>query len=344
MKIRNFLFVIALLSGMAALAQTTKSTANQAKPTFVAMFYNVENLYDTQDDPKISDEEFTPNGRVPWTEDRFQTKIEHIGQVMTDIVKPEMPDLIGFAEIENKHVLEILTTSAALSKTKYSIVHFDSPDERGIDVAMLYNPATFKVISSEPLQVILPSGDRTRDILFVKGKLNSGEILNVFINHWPSRREGTELSEPKRMAAANVLRLKLDEIQKLEKSANILILGDFNDEPSNNSITQGMKAMTPEKPFETNNLYSLLYPQFKIGDGSLYYKDWDLFDQIIVSGNMLSRKKGMRTSVSDASIFKAEYLLFKNKSGESRPNRTMGDKYFGGYSDHLPVYVKFNLN
>jgi hypothetical protein len=102
--------------------------------------------------------------------------------------------------------------------------------------------------------------------------------------------------------------------------------------------------MTPEKPFETNNLYSLLYPQFKNGDGSLYYKDWDLFDQIIVSGNMLSRKKGLRTSVSDASIFKADYLLFKNKSGESRPNRTMGDKYFGGYSDHLPVYVKFNLN
>ena len=255
-----------------------------------------------------------------------------------------MPDIIGFAEIENKPVLEMLVSTATLRKTKYGIVHYDSPDERGIDVAMLYNPATFKVISSEPLQVILPGGDRTRDILYVKGKLNSGEMLNIFINHWPSRREGTELSEPKRMAAAIVLRTKLDAIQKLEKSPNILILGDFNDEPSNNSITQVIKALAPEKPFETNNLYSLLYPQYKNGDGSLFYKDWDLFDQIIVSGNMLSNKKGMRTAVNDAAIFKADYLLFTSKSGESRPNRTMGEKYFGGYSDHLPVYVKFNLN
>lgn len=341
MKIRNLLFAIALLPWFAAWSQSAKNTDKQP---FVAMFYNVENLYDTQDDPKINDDEFTPTGKVPWTEERLQTKIEHLGQVISDITSPGMPDIIGFAEIENKPVLEMLVSTATLRKTKYGIVHYDSPDERGIDVAMLYNPATFKVISSEPLQVILPGGDRTRDILYVKGKLNSGEMLNIFINHWPSRREGTELSEPKRMAAAIVLRTKLDAIQKLEKSPNILILGDFNDEPSNNSITQVIKALAPEKPFETNNLYSLLYPQYKNGDGSLFYKDWDLFDQIIVSGNMLSNKKGLRTAVNDAAIFKADYLLFTSKSGESRPNRTMGEKYFGGYSDHLPVYVKFNLN
>lgn len=341
MKIRNLLFAIALLPWFAAWSQSANNTNRQP---FVAMFYNVENLYDTQDDPKINDDEFTPTGKVPWTEERLTNKIEHLGKVISDIASPGMPDIIGFAEIENNLVLEMLVSSAPLSKTKYGIVHYDSPDERGIDVAMLYNPATFKVISSEPLQVILPSGDRTRDILFLKGKLNSGEMLNVFINHWPSRREGTEISEPKRMAAAEVLRTKLDEIRKSEKSPNILIMGDFNDEPSNNSISQGIKALNPEMPFGSNNLYSLLYPQFKNGDGSLYYKDWDLFDQIIVSGNMLSQKNGLRTSVKDAAIFKADYLLFTNKSGESRPNRTMGEKYFGGYSDHLPVYVKFKLN
>jgi hypothetical protein len=343
MKIRNLLFAIALLSCVAVVAQPVKSKTKATQRPFVAMFYNVENLYDTINDPKTNDDDFTPAGKIPWTGARLQTKIEHTGQVIVDIASPAMPDLIGFAETENQQVLEMLTSSALLAKSKYSIVHYESPDERGIDVAILYNPSTFSVVSSEPLHVALPGNDLTRDILYVKGKLNSGEILHVFINHWPSRREGSEISEPKRMAAASVLRAKLDAIQKLEKAPNILLLGDFNDEPSNNSITQGLKALSPDMAIANNNLYVLLDAEFKKGEGSLYYKDWDLFDQVIVSGNMLSRKKGLRTSVSDAGIFRAEYLLFKNKSGELTPNRTMGAKYFGGYSDHLPVYVKLYL-
>lgn len=344
MKIRNLLFALALLPMLAVVAQPSKKNAKPARQPFVVMFYNVENLYDTVNDPITNDDEFTPSGKVPWTTERLYTKIKHTGQVIADITGPAMPDLVGLAEIENLNVLEMLTTSAGLSKTTYSIIHFDSPDERGIDVALLYNPATFKVITSEPQQVTLPDSDLTRDILYVKGKINSGEILHVFINHWPSRREGSEISASKRMAAANVLRDKLDLLQKLEKNPKIVILGDFNDEPSDNSITQGLKALAPDQAITNNNLYSLLYPEFKKGEGSLFYKDWDLFDQVIVSGNMLSGKKGLRTSVKDAGIFNADYLLFKNKTGESRPNRTMsGDKYYGGYSDHLPVYVKFNL-
>jgi len=342
MKIRYILLVAALLPWLATSAQSSQKNTKTAKQSFVAVFYNVENLYDTQDDPKINDDEFTPAGKVPWTEERLQTKIEHISQVLTDIASPAMPDLVGFAEVENQQVLEMLTSSAGLNKIKYSIVHYDSPDERGIDVAMLYNPGTFTVISSEPLQVMLPGNDLTRDILYVKGKLRSGEIMHVFINHWPSRREGSDISAPKRMAAADVLRAKLDVIQKLEKSPNILILGDFNDEPSDNSITNGIKALNPVTKISNNNIYSLLYPNLTRGEGSLYYKDWDLFDQVIVSGNTLTRKKGLRTSLTDAGIFKADYLLFKTKTGEERPNRTMsGEKYFGGYSDHMPVYVKF---
>jgi len=344
MKIRNLLLAIAFLPMLATFAQPAKKTSNASKNTFVAVFYNVENLYDTVNDPKINDDEFTPSGKVPWTEERFDTKIKHIAQVITDIKSPAAPDLIGMAEIENLQVLEMLTSSATLSKFKYSIVHYDSPDERGIDVALLYNPSTFKVILSEPLPVTLPDNDRTRDILYVKGKLNSGEILHVFVNHWPSRREGSEISASKRMTAANVLRARLNVIQAVEKSANILILGDFNDEPSDKSITDGLKAMNPIEAISNNNIYSLLYPQFKKGEGSLYYKDWDLFDQIIVSGNMLSRKKGLKTTVENAGIFKAEYLLYKDKNGELRPNRTMSsDKYFNGYSDHMPVYVTFGL-
>jgi len=344
MKIRNLLFALAFLPMLTVFAQEAKKNAKPAKQPFVAMFYNVENLYDTINDPKINDDEFTPAGKVPWTKERLETKIKHTAQVISEIASPALPDLVGFSEIENLLVLEMLTSSTALSKTKYGIVHYDSPDERGIDVALLYNPTTFKVVSSEPLHVTLPDNDLTRDILYVKGKLNSGEILHVFINHWPSRREGSEISAAKRMAAASVLRNKLDAIQKLEKSPNILILGDFNDEPSDKSITEGLKALSPDQAISNNNLYGLLYPEFKKGEGSLFYKDWDLFDQIIVSGKMLSNQKGLRTSVSNAGIFNSEYLLFKSKNGESRPNRTMSsDKYFGGYSDHLPVYVKFEL-
>lgn len=344
MKIQHLLLAVILLTGSVSTAQPAKNNKTAKKP-FVAMFYNVENLYDTRNDPKTDDDEFTPKGKVPWTEERLEEKIRHIGQVITDIAVPAVPDLVGFAEIENKEVLEMLTASALLQKNRYGIVHYDSPDERGIDVALLYNPATFIVISSEPIPVELPDNDRTRDILYVKGKLKSGETLHVFINHWPSRREGTELSEPKRMVAANTLRTKTDALQKLEKSPNILILGDFNDEPSDNSITKGLNAQDPAKTISSNNLYSVLYPYMARGEGSLFYKDWDLFDQIIISGNMLNNKKGLNSSVKDAGVYKAGYLLFTNKAGESRPNRTMSsEKYFGGYSDHLPVFIKFNVN
>lgn len=341
MIVRNFLLACALLPMLATFAQPAKKNIKSAHQPFVAMFYNVENLYDTQNDPKTNDDEFTPSAKVPWTEERLQAKIKNLGQVIADIKKPAMPDIVGLAEIENRQVLEMLTSSALLNRTKYGIVHYDSPDERGIEVALLYNPSTFKVLLSEPLHVTLADNDLTRDILYVRGKLVSGEILHVFINHWPSRREGSEISAVKRMAAAQVLRAKLNIIKAVEKSANILILGDFNDEPSDKSITDGLKALNPDKSFNSNSLYSLLYPQFRKGEGSLFYKDWDLFDQVIVSGNMLSQKKGLHTTVKDAGIFNAEYLLFKNnKSGESRPNRTMStDKYYGGYSDHLPVYV-----
>jgi len=345
MKIRHYLLLIALLPWIAACAQPSKSNKKTKKQPFIAMFYNVENLFDTQDDPKINDEEFTPGGKVPWTDERLNTKIKQIGQVMTDIASPAMPDLVGFAEVENIRVLEMLVSSASLNKTKYNIVHYDSPDERGIDVALIYNPSTFKVIESAPLQVVLPGNDLSRDILYVKGKVKSGDILHVFVNHWPSRREGTQVSEPKRMAAANVLRAKIDSIRRIEKSANIILVGDFNDEPSDKTIAEGLKAKSPDMAINKTDLYNLLYPEFTKGEGSLYYKDWDLFDQIIVSGNMLSRKKGLRTSIEQAEIYRAEYLLYKDKNGVSRPSRTMsGDKYFGGYSDHLPVFVKINLN
>ncbi len=253
-----------------------------------------------------------------------------------------MPDIIGMAEVENRSVLEQLIDLPEMAAVKYGIVHYDSPDERGIDVALLYNTKTFTVLSSEPVPVTLDGGiDRTRDILYVKGKTEGGTILNIFVNHWPSRREGSAESENKRMTAASVLHQKIQELLKNDIKANILVMGDFNDNPDNRSITEGIGALPPVGPFKPENLYDLLYPKFKSGSGSLYYKSWDLFDQIIVSGSMLKKSKGLNCSPEDAGIYKAKFLLYTNNNGDERPNRTMGNKYFGGYSDHLPVYVTF---
>jgi len=344
MKIVSLIALLSLVFCLHSCAQPVKNKNAVSKATFTAMFYNVENLYDTRNDPATDDDEFTPQGRIPWTEERFRTKLDHTAEVIKDLVKPAFPDVIGFAEIENDYVLDELVKNEIVSAKSYKIVHYESPDERGIDVALLYNSKTFTVTKSEALKVTLPGNDQTRDILYVKGKVTTGEMIHIFINHWPSRREGNEISDPKRMAAAKVLRTKLDEIQKADKNANILIMGDFNDEPSDNSIVKGIGAYKAEPVFKSSNLYNLLYARFQKGDGTLYYKDWDLFDQIIVSGSLLNKNKGLRTSASDAEIFKADYLLYyDNKAAESKPNRTMGSKYFGGYSDHLPVFVKFKL-
>lgn len=344
MKIISLIALTSIVFSISGCAQPVKTKNLSDSKTFSAVFYNVENLYDTQNDPLTNDDEFTPQGRISWTEERFEKKLDNISKVIGDVLAPAFPDVVGLAEIENKYVLDELVKSNKIKSVGYNIVHYDSPDERGIDVALLYNPQSFTLIKSEPLKVVLPDNDKTRDILYVKGKLTSGDIMHIFINHWPSRREGTELSDSKRMVAAKVLKLKVDELLKLDKNANILIMGDFNDEPADNSIVKGIGAYKAEPVFKPTVLYNLLYSKFLKGEGSLYYKDWDLFDQIIVSGNLLSRNKGLRTSASESGIFKADYLLFYDKkAAESKPNRTMGNKYFGGYSDHLPVFVKFKL-
>lgn len=307
----------------------------------MVMFYNVENLYDTTNDPSTDDEAFLPSARIPWTGQRLELKITHIAQVISQIAPQSFPVLVGMAEIENEGVLQMLVASKSLQTAHYQYVHYDSPDERGIDVALLYDPARFTVTASEPLRVVLPAGDRTRDILYVKGKTPDGNTLHVFVNHWPSRREGTEISEQRRLLAAGVLHAKIESIRKNQADAAILIMGDFNDEPSDKSITMGIPAYRPEENPRPGVCYNLLYNAFVAGKGSLYYKDWDLFDQIMVSGNLLTSKKNIHTSVDAAGIFSPKYLLHTDRSGKQKPNRTQGEKYFGGYSDHLPVYVNF---
>ncbi|MFA6838095.1 MAG: endonuclease/exonuclease/phosphatase family protein [Dysgonamonadaceae bacterium] len=313
--------------------------------TFSIMFYNTENYYDTVDDPEILDDDFTPKGFRNWTEERFNDKTEKIAKVIEDIVSPDFPDIIGLAEVENKEVMMALLNQLRKNHNPhYSFVHFDSPDERGSDVAMIYKTDTFKIIETYPIKVQLPGiEDRTRDFLYVKGRLKNEEILHFFFVHFPSRRAGTEETERRRYFVASELRNEVQKVMLKESDAKIIVAGDFNDTPDNNGIDEILNA---QKTFENPNhdkLYNLLYPRYQKGLGTTYHKGWLLFDQFLVTGNLLSAGK-TQCSHENADIFNPRYLLFINKNGESKPDRTYSGKYTGGYSDHLPVYLRLTLN
>jgi len=205
-------------------------------------FYNVENLFDLVDDPKTKDEEFTPTGEKKWTSERYQTKLDHLTKVVAGM---EYPAILGISEVENEQVLKDWCEKTSMSQHDYGIVHYDSPDFRGIDVGLLYQKKAFKVEKSETIQINFPKeiveDYTTRDVLVVKGILQNLPVT-IFVNHWPSRRGGLEKSEPKRMYVAQQVRKKVDEILKNDANANIILMGDFNDEPENNSLRKGLNA------------------------------------------------------------------------------------------------------
>jgi predicted extracellular nuclease len=330
---------------IAAMVILGLASAAKKPDHFTAIFYNTENLFDTINDPAIADEEYLPDAAIPWNTARYKTKISHISRVLASVDQPAFPDIIGLAEIENRSVLENLVNSDNMKAGNYRIVHYDSPDERGIDVALLYKSKSFKLTNARPVRVKLPgtTNDKTRDILYVKGIALKSTTLHIFINHWPSRRGSQEASEALRIEAARVLRYQVDSVLKTNPSANILIMGDFNDNPVDKSIEVVLGSNPPETSPSPSLLYSILLPRFKSGEGSLYYKSWDMFDQIIVSGNMLRGSKGLTCKPENAEVLKPEWILYKNKSGLMLPNRTSSShEYFGGYSDHLPVFVRFS--
>lgn len=303
-------------------------------------FYNVENLFDTKNDPLTKDEDFLPSGKLNWTEDRYNFKLQRIAEV-TEKLKGELPVFMGMVEVENKQVVKDLITTTSLKTGNYDLVHKDSPDRRGIDVALIYRKDFAKLKGYESLNVDL--GDvLTRDILYAKFELKDQEVLHVFVNHWPSRRKGQEASEYKRLKAANVLKAKTDKILKANPKANIVIMGDFNDYPDNKSLKSVLKAGT-----DTRKLYNLAYKPHKSAKdtkrGSHSYKGvWGMLDQIIISPNMMDKHGKFAISQSDFDVFYRDFLIFQHPKYKTyQPNRTYaGPKYIGGYSDHLPVFVE----
>lgn len=305
-------------------------------------FYNVENLYDTIDSPDTDDSEFLPDGPNKYTGKVYREKLEHLSKVISEMgdKSPDGLAALGVAEIENKSVLEDLANMPALKKRNYKIVHYDSPDRRGVDVAFFYNPTYFTVTSSQKFRLTVPgdSSFRSRDQLLVSGKF-LGEEMHFIVAHWPSRRGGEKKSEPLRIRAAGIARHIVDSLLNLDPDAKVIFMGDLNDDPTNKSITEVMKAKG-SKELKKGELYNPMTSYYKKGIGTIAYQDsWGLFDQMILTPALLKESCDSFRFYS-ANVFNKPYLRNTTGRFQDYPFRTyVGGTYQGGYSDHFPVYL-----
>lgn len=302
-------------------------------------FYNLENLFDLNNNRHTNDSDFLPTSVKKWTPKRYQDKLRKLGYAISNIGKRETgkhPALVGLAEVENAKTIRDLIASNHLEDCHYDFVHYDSLDERGIDVALLYDKNVFEVLTSEPFTIELTdddgSPDYTRDILLVSGLLD-GEKVHVIVNHWSSRREGAEETEPKRMASSQKLSEIITSLRIVNQNAKIIVIGDFNDDPHSNSIKRLIEGFDLFNPMETLRSYNR---------GTSYYKrQWNLFDQIFISTNFF-KTSDTSLEFSSANIFDEDFLKLFNGPYKGSPFRTyVGKKYKGGYSDHFPVYAIF---
>jgi predicted extracellular nuclease len=345
------IFVFTCCSPKVATTTTPKSVSESVltKPLTLTgdslkiAFYNVENLFDIYDDPITQDSEYLPTSQLKWTQERYDKKLQNIAKVIEGM---GFPSILGMSEIENRKVLEDLVNQPIIKANNYNIAHFESPDERGIDVAMIYKKSDFDVKNMQYHRIkFVGDNDKTRDILEVSGILR-GAPLTVFVNHWPSKSGGAAESEPKRVFVAEKLKKSVDSLFQKNKNSQVVIMGDLNDEPDNISLTKGLGAIEWDgsNALTTNGLYNLASAIKKAGLGSYYYKKhWETIDQIIVSGHFLSQNSTLVTDKQQ--IFNADFLTYLDKStGTKAPNRTYtGPIYRGGFSDHFPIFIQVYL-
>ena len=309
---------------------------------FTIGFYNLENLFDTRNDPDTLDDDFTPKGALHWNEKRYRNKLYKLGRAIAHTGRKtsrRLPVIMGLAEVENRSVLQELIQTKHLSGKGYDIVHFESPDERGIDTALIYRRKYFEVVDSEAVPLIVDNTDGmrdyTRDILHVTGLLNN-ERIHVIVNHWPSRRQGEEDTAYKRVAAAAEVHRIMDGVREKETAARFVIMGDFNDNPFSKSIKEHLLSPDLFNPME------LLLSDDK-GSANYNFK-WDLFDQILFSRDFMVAKPGKHSYV-EADIVNDRFLTEWSGRFKGNPFRTYaGRRYLGGYSDHFPVYIQLELN
>ncbi len=340
---KKILAVTLLLAGLSFMSVYGQDNDKKYTATVVG-FYNLENLFDTINTPDVDDKEFTPEGPKLWSGKRYFHKLHNMARVISEIgtsVNPDGIAVLGISEIENAGVVKDLLAQPSLKDRHYKFIHYDSPDKRGIDVAMIYNPKYFKPYktSSHRLHVEKLKDFRTRDQLLVEGTL-AGDTIHFIVNHWPSRYGGEKRSRWLRNAAADLSRSIADSILKVNPHARIIMMGDLNDDPANESLIKHMKAKGNKAKLKEGDFFNPMWELNKKGFGSLAWHDsWNLFDQIVMSQSLLG-KDYSHLKYLKAVIYRKPFLL--NKSGRYRgyPYRTfVGNTFQGGYSDHLPVFV-----
>jgi len=312
------------------------------------VFYNVENLFDPEKDSVKNDEAFTPSGFYRWTYKRFYKKLNDMAKVFLAINGWEPPDIVGLAEIENANVLRKLCYATGLKAYHYRYVHYDSPDARGIDVALLYRKDRIEIIESYPIPIVFPfePNSKNRDILYAKALIAS-DTLHLFVNHWTSRFGGYGATIPKRNYYAQVLRGKVDSLLYINNNAYIIIMGDFNDYPTDESMVKYLQAKNYKTEENQGTLFNLMFPLVAEKNKGTHKTQefWGCLDQFIVSKSLLNNQSRWQIENREAIIFDAPFLLTTDeKHGGVKTFRTYsGPKYLGGYSDHLPIKIYINL-
>ena len=333
-----------LLTGFLLIIAVSTSAQEKKFAVYGVAFYNLENLFDTKRDTTINDVEYTPAGANAWDENKYSNKLKNMSFVLNQLggkYLPQGPAVIGVAEIENRGVLEDLTASGEFAQKGYKIVHYDSPDRRGVDVALLYNPNIFTVESSKAIPLRFPDQPNffTRDQLLVSGYL-AGEKVHVIVAHWPSRRGGKQ-SNSREVAAALAKRI-VDSLNTVDPSSKVIYMGDLNDDPFDKSIAKVLDAKREQKEVVSNGMYNPFWNILKSGVGSLAYQgSWNLFDQIMVSGNFLGTDRS-NLKYWKAEVFNQDFLINQDGQFKGYPKRTFAKGiWLNGYSDHFPTLVYF---
>lgn len=334
------LLTIILVFGITAC--TFEAKAQQYEIVAIG-YYNLENLFDTIDSEGVEEGDFLPDGAKKWNAERYFYKLDHMARVLSEIATDKTPDglaVFGVSEIENRFVVEDLVKTDALKDRNYQIVHYNSPDRRGIDVALIYNPDYFEVTNSYSAPFTTADTNfKSRDQLVVTGLLK-GEEVHFQVNHWPSRSGGEKRSRPKRVAAADLSRSLADSLLALNPNAKVMIMGDLNDDPTDISVAKHLKATDDKSKLVEGYFYNPFMTKYKKGIGSLAYGDsWNLFDQIIMTPALAVEDRSSWTYFK-SEIFKKPYMINQEGRYKGYPKRSfVGNKFQGGYSDHFPVYM-----
>lgn len=318
----------------------------QTDSLYRVAFYNVENLFHPSDDSLTADEAFTPTGSYHWSYTKYYRKISNVAKVLIAMGRGHPPAVVGLAEIECEQVLKDLCYHSPLRKFGYRYVHHDSPDRRGVDVALLYRDSLVSVVRERKLPVRFPFDTlaRTRDLLYVCLRFPEGDSLHVIVNHWTSRYGGYAATVPKRNVCADVARACVDSVLAGDSSANILVMGDFNDYPTDESMERHLRARMYSSDNGGDTLYNLMYAFEKESNmGSHKHEDfWGCLDQMVVSRALMFGTGGMCIVGRRAHVFRDDFLLVPDeKYGGVKNYRTfLGPRYVGGFSDHLPVFME----